>query len=279
MYSSNISLQDGLLHPVLVFFYEASIISIVVGFTRPHSIVRLAAFPLVIWCPYAIVFSSLQLMRAHWASLLSGTAVGFALQYVHLVLLSQRSFQQDDTPRASNRQESLNRVRTRLRFGFSSTFSFRDINLPTQVKNVPEFSQGPGQIPSRKVFVLQQTIATLICTLVLDISANQPPPPDYAVIFAWDNVPLLTRSRNVTGPKMSLKLVTTLVYWVNMYCVMQLVTSLFAIIAVGLNISYAAQWRSLYGSPLEAYTLRRFWRYYPHIQLIAYERRTNWLTR
>ncbi|KAG7009749.1 hypothetical protein G7Y79_00001g000210 [Physcia stellaris] len=199
-------------------------------------------------------------MRAHWASLLSGTAVGFALQYVHLVLLSQRSYKQDDTMKVSRRQGSLNRVWNRLKFGFSTTFSFRDINLPTQVKNVPEFSKGVGQVPPRKVFIFQQTITTLICGLVLDISASQPPPPDYADVFAWENVPLLASSRNVTGPKMSLKLLTTSVYWVNMYCVMQLVTSSFAIIAVGLDISSVSQWRPLYGSPLEAYNLRRFWR-------------------
>ena len=199
-------------------------------------------------------------MRVHWASLLSGTAVGFALQYLHLVLLSQRSFQQDDTTKAPYRQGILQITWNRLKFGFSSTFSFRDINLPTQVKNVPEFSKGLGQVPSRKGFILQQMITAIICGLVLDISAIPSPPPDNADIFAWENVPLLTGSHNMTGPKVILKLVTTLVYWVNMYCVMQFVTSLFAIIAVGLNISYVAQWRPLYGSPLEAYTLRRFWR-------------------
>lgn len=260
MYPGNRSLSDGLLHPALVFLYEASITSMVVGFAKPYSIVRLAALPLVIWCPYAIIFSALQLMRAHWASLLSGTAVGFALQYVHLVLLSQRSFEQDDTTKASRGQEYLKQVWNHLKFGLSTTFSFRDINLPTQVKNVPEFSTGSGQVPPRKTFIFQQIFTALICCLILDISAVQPPPPDYVDIFAWDNVPLLTRSPNVTGPKMSLKLVTTLVYWVNMYCVMQLVTSLFAIIAVGLNASHVAQWRPLYDSPLEAYTLRRFWR-------------------
>lgn len=260
VYPSRISLQDGLLHPVLIFLYEASIISLVVGFTRPHSVIRLAALPLVIWCPYAIISSALELMRAHWASLLSGTAVGFALQYVHLVLLSQRSYTQDDTMKASRRQGSLNRVWNRLNFSFSTTFSFRDINLPTQVKNVPEFSKGVGQVPPRKVFIFQQTITAVICALVLDLSASQSPPPNYVDVFAWDNVPLLTMSRNVTGPKTRLKLLTTFAYWVNMYCVMQLVTSSFATIAVGLNISSVSQWRPLYGSPLEAYNLRRFWR-------------------
>lgn len=260
MYPSSVSLQGGPLHPLLVFLYEVSITSVIVGFARPHSIVRLAALPLIIWCPYSVIFSALQHMRVHWASLLSGTAVGFALQYVHLVLLSQRSFQQDDTTKAPYRQGILQTAWNRLKFGFSSTFSFRDINLPTQVKNVPEFSKGLGQVPSRKGFILQQMITAIICGLVLDISAIQSPPPDNADIFAWENVPLLTGSHNMTGPKVILKLVTTLVYWVNMYCVMQFVTSLFAIIAVGLNISYVAQWRPLYGSPLEAYTLRRFWR-------------------
>lgn len=246
--------------PLPIFLLEVSATAFVVGLTKANSVIRLAVLPCIAVCAYTIIMTSIQHMRAHWASLLSGTSVGFVLQYIDVALLSKLSFGPDQLGTTSSAQTSLGRTTQRLRFGFSSTLSFRHIGLSTEVKNVPWFSNSPDYIPSRRAFLIRSIASTLICCVILDLSAAQPAPSDSAALFSWDVVPFFARFGQLTSSHLNLRLLSSLVYWINMFCVMQGLTTAISVLAVGFGLSDVETWRPLFDSPLQAYTLRRFWR-------------------
>lgn len=264
------SAVPNLFSPVLIFLLETLITGSVLAFTPPRSIYRLAALSLVAACAYTIVVTSHECMRADWASLLAGTSIGFLLQYIELSLLSKWGFERGGAVSQNSRgndkrfdalaSDSTNGALKRLRAGLSRTFSFRNVNTPAEVKNVPQFSARQGYVPSRGAFLLRTAMISSICYLFLDLSSSQPPPKNNAELFSWEKVPLLTRLGDATVQQLTLRLISTLSYWVTMYCIMEGVTTTVAVLAVGLNLSEPQSWRPLFGSPAEAYTLRRFWR-------------------
>jgi len=212
-------------NPLPMFLLEVSTTALVVGLTRANSVIRLAVLPWIAFCAYTIVMTSVQHMRAHWASLFFGTSVGFVLQYIDVALLSRLSSGPDNSGRSSGAQASLRRTMQCLRFGFLSTLSFRHIGLSTEVKNVPWFSHSPAYIPSRRAFLVRSTAIALTCCVIIDVSAAQSAPSDPAALFSWDVVPLFTRSGQLTSSQLYLRLLSSLVYWTNMFCVMQGLTS------------------------------------------------------
>ena len=265
-----ISLSFHPFTPIPTFILEIQIIILIIGFTSPNSRIRTAALTLVAACAYNIVLTSHKHMRAHWASLLAGTSVGFLLQYIELSLLSKWSFQSGGptSQHASLKHErtkedrvnQMNRALDRLYFGFSSTFSFRHVDTKWEVKNVPPFSVDPAYTPSRSVFLFRSTATALTCYILLDASSALPTPENNSELFSWEVVPIFRRLGDVTTPQLTLRLGATFLYWVNMYCIMQGVTSTVSVVAVALRLTEVRIWRPLFGSPLEAYTLRRFWR-------------------
>jgi len=170
------------------------------------------------------------------------------------------SFGPDDSGKSSSAQAFLRRTMQCLRFGILSTLSFRHIGLSTEVKNVPWFSHSPDYVPSRRAFLVRSTAIALICCVILDISAAQSAPSDPAALFNWDLVPLFARSGQLTSSQLNLRLLSSLVYWINMFCVMQGLTTAVSVFAVGFGLSDVEAWRPLFDSPLQAYSLRKFWR-------------------
>lgn len=251
-----------------MFLLELGISTLVIAFTSSSSTLRPAALPFVALCVYTVVLTSSGYMRAHWASLLSGTSIGFFLHYIDLGLLDRWSYQdrgpsslcirdRDEISHGSAKPFTGSIV-DRLKFGLTSTFSFRHIDTPWEVKNTPRFSEVPGYLPSYRHFLLQSMLTTLICFFVIDVSSVQPPPQNNGELFSWDVVPIFTRLRNVTAQQLKLRFVSSLIYWVNMFCIMQGVTSIVSVLSVGLGFSEVKYWRPLFGSPRTAYSLRRF---------------------
>lgn len=67
------------LPPPYTLLFQLLTSSAVVVFTRPGSLVRPAALPLVAACVYGIVSTASLHMRSRWASLLGGTSFAFLL--------------------------------------------------------------------------------------------------------------------------------------------------------------------------------------------------------
>ena len=104
---------DFNIHPLLFFAFQILATTLVVGFATSHSLLRPAILPLIASCAYGITTTSPSWMRLHWASLLSGSSVGFVLQYVELALLSRWSFEE--------RRDAILRPTGRVKANHSAT--------------------------------------------------------------------------------------------------------------------------------------------------------------
>lgn len=211
-------------------------------------------------------------MRQAWSSLLSGTSVGFFLQYIELALLSRWSFEArgpsthyvsgDHQVKKTNCQPefSINTIWERLRFGFSATFSLRNMNTPFEVKNVPSFSRrNISYVPSRRRFIFKEVSTFVACFLFLDLASLMPNDDGNKEMFSQNYIPLLTRLGSISTQEMLNRSMTTLLCWTSMYCTMQILYSASSALCVGLGFSSVKDWRPLFGSPFDAFTLRGFW--------------------
>lgn len=76
----------------LLLFLEFTITASAIGFTDPHSPLRLACLPLMIALTWIIVTTSIQHMRSPWAALTGGYTSTFLLHYINIALLCKRSY-------------------------------------------------------------------------------------------------------------------------------------------------------------------------------------------
>ncbi|KAF1996802.1 hypothetical protein P154DRAFT_622999 [Amniculicola lignicola CBS 123094] len=272
-------------HPLELLAAEVLVTTLVIGFTSSRSLLRLAALPIPGLCAYGVVTTSRWYMRSHWATIFSGFAGAFALQYLELALLSQWSFEDDlknkcvsgqsnsliangkavvsDDKRAkgnvvgTTKGEKQGDLLERFKFGYYSTFSFRSVNTPSEVRNTPAFPN--NEVPDKHNFLTSQYLILLACILTVDISAFLFTPSNPSVLFAQDKIPVFSRLEALKRDEIVLRVVSTAVYWVNMHAIAQVVTSLAAVVAIECKLGEIKEWRPLYGPVSSAYSLRGFW--------------------
>ncbi|MCJ1469390.1 hypothetical protein MMC07_008023 [Pseudocyphellaria aurata] len=271
-------------HPVLLLVAEIFFIVIATGFTSPSSIVRLFLLPIVAMCSWVAVLTSLEkLHRTPWAAFVGGHSITFLLQYISIALLSRWSFMtsgpsagmsQDlqrgrDSTEKQKPGDGKNNVSgtlgARLKFGFLAATSFRHSSTPYEVKNVPHFSShDPNYIPSKTEFLRRKAITVLVCFLVLDVLSLGADPETNSLGCSPEKIPLLTRLGEVTGHELVWRLLVTLGFGIGVLSIQTGAQSIVALVDVGLGFNSVESWRPLFGSPGEAYTLRRYWSIFWH---------------
>ena len=269
----NLPTLQWMIHPVATFVLELCLIAFIIGHTRSHSILRLAALPAVFLLTTITILSGQNHIRKPWAGLLGGIGAAFFLQYIELGLLSRWSYETrgpeiscgQDTSYTAEKSiiDSQDTFWDRFRFGLATTVQFRNIDLPSEVKNVPRFSsQHPTHVPLRLMFIFRSVRDALLCYLVLDsIQSASPAPEENSHLISRDHVPLFGRITDISSEEIIVRLSTTLVFWINLYCLLRGLLSLLSIVAVASGMSAVRSWRPLFGSPLAAYSVRRFWKY------------------
>lgn len=258
-------------HPLFLLAAEILSTALVIGFTPSSSPLRFIFLVLLSLCVCtAIPTCTDHIPRNPWAAFVAGYLATLLLQYISTAVLGRWSFD-NQGPRplnaASAESKSGNLYKLprslratfwdRLKFGFQVTTSFRYIGTPYQVRNLPHFSASdPSYIPSRSKFLSRKAIIFLVSFSVLDlISLSADPQLD----FSPETIPLFTRVGHITSQQLLTRLITTLGYGIAVCSFQQLVHSIVALIDVGFGFSKVESWRPLFGSPGEAYTLRRFW--------------------
>jgi hypothetical protein len=279
-------------NPYIVFLLEISMISLVLGLTKPSSITRPAVLPFIAGCAYSLVVNSIKYLRprAPWAALLGAQGPIFLLLYVEMALLSKWDFEaRGPSSRLPRPREGTNSAvqgsktsfdgeerpiprieithsgregttRERLCFGFNSTISFRDVNKPFEVKNVPYFSEKDhNYAPLRANFLTWTALRFVACYLVLDLIESQPAPPNADEIFALSSVPVFRRLSEVSIEEIFIRTIGSFSFWVMIYALLHCLYAFSAFVAVGSGLSDAREWRPFMGSISEAYTIRGFW--------------------
>ena len=141
-----------------------------------------------ICCAICVPTCKNTLDRGPWAATVGGYSITYLFQFVSLVLLNGRSYENDchitSAPHQHVTKEKTTKKShtrylgpprsfwTRLQFGIAAASSFRWTGTKREVKNIPNFSsEDPRHIPGKGTFLWQSAIKVLVCYLLLDLMA------------------------------------------------------------------------------------------------------------
>ena len=273
------SLYSPFVQAVALVVLEVVTTAIAIGFTSASSKpIRLFGFILVAASAYLAILTTFRhVTRVLWASVLAGNASTYILRYLELVLLDSWSFDDGGPTRMDSLKkrkektetnimtvESLQRatVWQRLRFGFSVTFNPRQLNTPYQVKNVPHWSYGESQqIPSQEDFLWRTAINIFLSYVIVDLCSLGAQPEQNAVLFSDDKVGLFARLDSPSPQEIVIRVLSSLIVWLNIFCILRIFHGLLSFLAVGSGFNEAKDWPPPFGLLSEAYSVRRFWGY------------------
>lgn len=144
----------------------------------------------------------------------------------------------------------------RLRFGFVALFhSRRDI----PAKNLPRFSRNnPNYTPPRSKFLLSRVWA-LTWTMGVLALLQRYPLSLWSDDFETPKTRILRRILDVSPREWIILLYISFESWLNSYCTLDASHSLASIIAVACG-DEPKNWKPLFGSIKDAYTVQRFFR-------------------
>lgn len=153
------------------------------------------------------------------------------------------------------------------RSGFRQTFTawcllfnFRNINTAWTVKGLPAFSRGhPEHVPSKGELVKRRIASIVITYLALDVVFAFLPAPNPGKDIPEYKQPLLSRMGDVTLEEIIARPFTVLLPAFSIYGIFTIPYNIASIAAVLFGGSEPQNWPPLFGSFLDAYTLRRFW--------------------
>lgn len=280
-----------LLHPFTFLVVQKSIIIVLLAFSPSGSIFRPLLFPILLTCNYYLLPSyTLYITRSAWIGFLSGEVLTGPLDYLEKVLLSRWSFEYNGpSAEATTRNEtekgegdvvvgkrltqahgtaSSTPSRTkrdtwkRIKFGTWVAISNRYIASPYQARNTPPYSASyPAYIPSRRAFLRRRGFVFLGCYLITDLLLLANRPALNPILYAQENVSFFPRllARDIPASQILTRISTTLGFWFGAYIIIQGYYSATAFIAVVSGLSTPADRRPTFGSPGDAYTIRRFW--------------------
>ncbi|KFY30452.1 hypothetical protein V493_01896 [Pseudogymnoascus sp. VKM F-4281 (FW-2241)] len=138
-------------------------------------------------------------------------------------------------------------------------FNLRNINTPWSVKGLPDFSRGrPEHIPNKSEFLKRRTAHILITYLALDAIFAFLPAPNPGIDVPEYKQSLFSRIRDVTLEEIIARPFTAILPAFSIYGIFIIPYNIASITAV-LFGSEPQNWPPLFGSFLDAYTMRRFW--------------------
>lgn len=280
-----------LLRPFTFLVVQKSIIIVLLAFTPSESISRPLLFPILLTCNYYLLPSyTLHITRPAWIGFLSGEILTGPLDYLEKALLSRWSFEHNGpSAEATTRTETENGdgdgvvgkrptkaqstasstpSRTkgdtwkRVKFGTWVAISNRYIASPYQARNTPPYSASyPAYIPSQRAFLHRRGFVFLGCYLITDLLLLANRPALNPVLYAQENVSFFPRllAREIPASQILTRISTTLGFWFGAYIIIQGYYSATAFLAVASGLSTPTDRRPPFGSPGDAYTIRRFW--------------------
>ncbi|KAH7316969.1 membrane bound O-acyl transferase family-domain-containing protein [Stachybotrys elegans] len=187
--------------------------------------------------------------RPHWA------ATAASLLWVQLLSASDLLLALRVDPSQLSPQGT--KERGPLRDGASAVgllWNMRRVGTRWQAKNIP--SAAAQQRQTRAGFVFRRVAMTLVAYLFIEVVVSQPPPdpnlvhPDKATLFSL---------RSLTLEDVIFRVALTISYWVITGVINLFMTNTVVVVAVILGLLDPAHCPPLYGSFLEAFTVRRFW--------------------
>lgn len=255
----------------LIFNYGA-------GFTSPDSPQRYAVF--IVLCLYVWLtlanFTAYVQSTSYFANIIAGIIFNLPLTYFDRLILRKWRFEDrrsilaistnnkanDGTQRPTQTANSMDEDDTiSSRFAFANEVggTVRGPGTSWEVKGIPHFSNSdPRWIPSPLTFTIWKLGIMIGCFLLYDhvVDVRLALEKD---LLQPSCVPFIARIGEVTWEEVWTRVVVNVTFWVSGYCVLQLLFSIPAIIAVCLNPESVEEWRPAFGTIFDAFTLRKFW--------------------
>lgn len=257
------------MHPILCLVGEVIVTTLVTGFTHPGARLRLLGLiPVALCVLQCVPLCMKSMVRTPWAALVGGYSITYLFHYLDVAVLSDWSFEHNSPvsglvrpsedantdDRAQSRKPNDTIVH-RLLFGVKMASSFRFVGTPYQTRNTP-----PVIAADRKYF-LQRTFAVIVVSyVVLDFINSNNDPMIASKYLTLEKVPFLTRLDQITAEEVVIRAFAVLAAAVGLNCVQGGIYNIFALLAVSTGVSNPSEWPPFYGSPRDAYTLRKFWK-------------------
>ncbi|KAB5530400.1 membrane bound O-acyl transferase family-domain-containing protein [Coniochaeta sp. 2T2.1] len=274
-------LRNVLSHPLTGALAQTLLSVIMMGFTKPRSMLRLAFFPLIV----LIAIAHYRTTTFHsWGAVASGLFQAYVscypVYYSHYVLFRRFAFdaggpssshsftsnnKHNDKSRSNNTSNADTEVRrgsawSRLLFGLKVHSYCRYPTTPYEVPNCPHWSDtDESYAPSRSVYLLR-TIALVVSSLLFmdfqmafkGLDPNAPVPRGFEVSF-------FSRLGDLTMTMVAERLLITPIIWISMATGVQIIYSVCGLLFVCLGFSEPRQCPPLYGQLSDLYSVRNFW--------------------
>lgn len=268
-------------HPLYDSVAVASLSIVSLAFTKPSSVQRvgcLALLSLLTW--HCVVTCPTYISRSSWAASVGGYTLGLLFHYVDVGVLSGWNFEQQGPARnlakgpltrhakiqhtgdaAKPQKHDSSSVLLRLKFGLSVFCSWRFIDTPHQVRNVPTLKNNMRH--DRSAFLMHTGITIAVCYLLLDGMLLSQDPQVAEKYFSLEKASFFSRLHSVTLDELVMRFFTALALGVSLVSVQRGAYCILAFVCVGLGISDPEQWPPFNGAISEACSLRKFWRCVP----------------
>ena len=150
--------------------------------------------------------------------------------------------------------------RSRIAFGWDAMTNARGVGKPYPVRNLPLFSSSnPSYVPRRSWFLARTVAITVALYLTLDVLDSFSDPLTARKFFSNANIPLFYGLDNITGEKLSIRIVSIVIAGIGLIAVQRGVYGIIAFLSVGLRLTEPAQWPPFYGPYSNLYSLRSMW--------------------
>lgn len=257
--------------------------ALALGYTVPSNPLRLAVAAAVFaltWLFYQTIPDELE-SRLHVALLSTGMWIQSIKSFDDLCLTGL-SFDQEtatqtvEGPGTSTPARGPNRTRrtssipfceshsrgfpSRLFFGLGSLWNMRGVGTSVAITQIPIWSSRHGHsfVPSRNQELKRHVKNFALSYLVLDAFSMQPQ-PDLDNMLSARNERLLSRLADVSAEEAVFRFFATFGFWLNTFCIIQLINSLFGLLYIGLNLHPVEMVPPIWGKLSDAYSVRGFW--------------------
>lgn len=269
-------------HPIIDSVAVALICVLTIGFTRSsslHRIVSLIVSSILTW--HCLVSCPVYIHRNSWATSVGGYTLSALFHYLDVGVLSgwaydlqgpardlsSSSQQRPARPKETGTRASgvpadhdhIHIILSRLKFGAWVFTSWRFVNTPYQVRNIPPLKDYLRQ--DRIAFLLHTGVTFMACYLILDGLHASQDPALAAKFFSVDKTGLFSRFDQVTAEEFVMRFFTAVALGASLVSVQRGVYCLMAFVCVLFKASDPSEWPPFNGSVLEIYCLRTFWRY------------------
>lgn len=254
---------------------QITITILTLGFTAQNSWVRFAGLVGMLYISYAQVPYIARVNNPMARGFLANAPFVLVILYIDKLLLNRWTFaakgptsavgglrpaQEAKSKQDVRRLVGTKNVLYRLHFGLGIALQARYPGTRWPVKNIPTFSRlRPDYIPNRVEYLRGGIIRWITYVLILDLTGLFNNSNNNVILFAPANIPLLSRSVDVSGKEVLMRVILVMSFWVFQYIGIQVVYGLFAILGIASGLSPIETWPPMFGFVGDCYSIRQFW--------------------